>query len=142
MTDVENGIGSIVRTLNEQDEMLARGAQVYPPPTSQPTAALPDYVRHQDGATRAGMMSAHVIAIEFEAAAKEVEKLGEELKAAQERAEEAQLLVADALKHLADTARAYRTEAAEAFNYVEHVTAKASEAVALCATLASKVATK
>lgn len=140
MHDVESGIGAIVRTLNEQDE-AAHVIPMLQPGISAPQS-LPDYVSHREDATHAGMMSAQVIVIEFENAAKEIEALGEELKAAQIRAEKAQAVLADALKKLAATARAYRSEAAEVFNHVEHVTAKANEAVALCAALSVKTATK
>lgn len=111
--------------------------------TAQPPAppqALPEYVQHSDEATRSGMLSAHVIVLEFEAAAKEIEKLGEELREAQARSEEAQNVLAQALKDLTTTAKAYRVEAARVFTHVEHVTARASEASALCAQLNSKVA--
>ncbi len=107
----------------------------------EPTAvALPDYVQHAEGATRAGMLSGQAIVNEFEATAKEMEKLGEELKAAHARGEERQAVLAKALADLTATVQFYREEAAKVFAQVEDVTAKASEATALCATLRSKVA--
>jgi len=110
--------------------------EVYTSPQPQ---ALPDYVKHNEDATRTGMLSAHAIVLEFESAAGEIEKLGEELKAAQLRSEDAQNMLAKALKDLTATAKAYRDEAARVFSHVEHVTTKAAEASVLCAQLRDKV---
>lgn len=122
--------------INEELGEGEAGAYTAPAPLM---TALPDYVKHSDDATRTGMLSAHAIVLEFESAAAEIEKLGTELKAAQVRAEEAQAMLANALKDLTATAKTYRDEAARVFAHVEHVTTKASEASALCAQLRERV---
>jgi predicted nucleic acid-binding Zn-ribbon protein len=101
---------------------------------------LPEYVKHQEGATRAGMLSAQAIVMEYEAAAKEFEKLGDELRAAQQRVEQQQEVFANALRDLQATAKAYREEAARVFKEVESVTTKASEASTVCAELRNRIA--
>jgi hypothetical protein len=105
-----------------------------------PPLALPEYVSHNGDTPRSGMISAAAIVHEFEATAREIEKLGEELKAAQARAAEGQEVFAKALADLTSTAAAYRKEAVVVFQRVENVTTKASEASALAQELRNKIA--
>lgn len=105
-----------------------------------PPLTLPDYVSHNGDTPRSGMISAAAIVQEFEATAKEIEKLGEELKAAQAKAAEGQAVFAKALADLTNTAAAFRKEAVAVFQRVENVTTKASEASALAQELRNKIA--
>jgi hypothetical protein len=129
-TDVE------VNHPTDLDEAMA---QAVAPPVA-PSSALPDYVTHAPNTPRTGMLSAEAVVMEFEQTAKEIEKLGEELRHAAKRAEEAQAVLAKSMADLTATAKAYRDEAARVFAQVEAVTTKASEASALCATLREQIA--
>ena len=73
-------------------------------------------------------VSAIAVASQYEAAAKQVEQMGAELKEAAKRAEAMAAKVTDALKFIEDTAATYRAEAALIFERIEKVD-KLSEAV-------------
>lgn len=119
------------------DEPADTVVAAFAPPAPLP---LPDYVEHIADATRVGMLSAQAVVMEFETTAKEIEKLGEELKEAQKRAEAGQEVLTKALADLTETAKAYRSEAARVFKHIEETTTKASEASALCQELRGKIA--
>ena len=128
--------------LDDAERERQLGMKPMPDPVEPfaPPLALPDYVTHNGDAPRSGMLSAAAIVQEFEATAKEIEKLGAELKAAQERAAKGQEVYAKALTDLTNTAAAFREEAKRVFQQVEDVTAKASEASVLAQELRNKIA--
>ena len=128
--------------LDEVERERQLGMKPMPDPVEHfaPPLALPEYVKHNGDAPRSGMLSAAAIVQEFEATAKEIEKLGAELKAAQERAAHGQEVYAKALTDLTNTAAAFREEAKRVFQQVEDVTAKASEASVLAQELRNKIA--
>ena len=44
-----------------------------------PSGAMPDYVKHEEGVTRVGALTAEAVVRDYEAAAKEIEAMGAEL---------------------------------------------------------------
>src|ERR1700739_1574461 len=86
---------------------------------SPASTALPDYVEHQEGVSRAGALSAEAVVRDYEAAAKEIEAMGAELLDAPKKCEEMTAEVHDAIAYMRDTAAAYREEAKKIFKRIE-----------------------
>jgi predicted nucleotide-binding protein (sugar kinase/HSP70/actin superfamily) len=133
------GLAAVTNEMTPDEPETLDEATVLEQFAAPATLPLPDYVAHIADATRVGMLSAQAVVMEFEATAKEIEKLGEELKEAQRRSEAGQAVLKDALANLTETAKAYREEAARVFKHIEETTTKASEATALCQELRSKI---
>ena len=83
------------------------------------TVALPDYVEHQDGVPRVGVLSAEAVVRDYEAAAKEIESMGVELIDAAKKCEAMTADVHDAIAYMRDTAAAYREDAKKFFKRIE-----------------------
>ena len=83
------------------------------------TVALPDYVEHQDGVPRVGVLSAEAVVRDYEAAAKEIESMGVELIDAAKKREAMTADVHDAIAYMRDTAAAYREDAKKFFKRIE-----------------------
>jgi hypothetical protein len=80
---------------------------------------LPDYVEHQDGVPRVGVLSAEAVVRDYEAAAKEIESMGAELIDAAKKCEAMTADVHDAIAYMRDTAAAYREDAKKFFKRIE-----------------------
>ena len=80
---------------------------------------MPDYVKHQDGVTRVGALSAEAVVRDYEVAAKEIEAMGAELISAAKKCETMTAEVHDAIAFMRDTATAYREEAKRLFKCIE-----------------------
>ncbi len=89
------------------------------PGSSLASIALPDYVEHQEGVSRAGALSAEAVVRDYEAAAKEIESMGAELIDAAKRCETMTAEVHSAIAYMRDTAAAYREEAKKIFKRIE-----------------------
>jgi hypothetical protein len=87
-------------------------------PAVQPEA-MPDYVKHREGVTRAGALSAEAVVRDYEAAAKEIEAMGAELISAAQKCEAMTAEVHNAIAYMRDTAAAYREEAKKIFKRIE-----------------------
>ena len=85
--------------------------------------------------------SAEQVALQYEAAALEVEAMGVELKDAAQRAVDMADKISDALKYVADTAAAYRSEARLIFDRIEKVSEMANAVIETCAELKEKMVT-
>ena len=83
------------------------------------TVALPDYVEHQDGVPRVGVLSAEAVVRDYEAATKEIESMGVELIDAAKKCEAMTADVHDAIAYMRDTAAAYREDAKKFFKRIE-----------------------
>jgi len=83
------------------------------------TVALPDYVEHQEGVPRVGVLSAEAVVRDYEAAAKEIESMGVELIDAAKKCEAMTADVHDAIAYMRDTAAAYREDAKKFFKRIE-----------------------
>lgn len=90
------------------------------PDSSLSSVALPDYVEHQQGVSRVGALSAEAVVRDYEAAAKEIESMGEELIDAAKKCEAMTAEVHAAIAYMRDTATAYREEAKKIFKRIEH----------------------
>ena len=82
--------------------------------------ALPDYVEHQQGVTRAGALSAEALVRDYEIAAREMESMGAELIDAAQKCEAMTAEVHNAIAYMRDTAAAYREDAKKIFERIEH----------------------
>jgi hypothetical protein len=87
-------------------------------PAVQPEA-MPDYVKHREGVTRAGALSAEAVVRDYETAAKEIEAMGAELISAAKKCEAMTAEVHNAIAFMRDTAAAYREEAKKIFKRIE-----------------------
>ena len=83
------------------------------------TVALPDYVEHQEGVPRVGVLSAEAVVRDYEAAAKEIESMGVELIDAAKKCEAMTADAHDAIAYMRDTAAAYREDAKKFFKRIE-----------------------
>src|ERR1700739_1409697 len=81
--------------------------------------ALPEYVEHQQGVSRAGALSAEAVVRDYETAAREIESLGAELIDAAKKCEAMTTEGEDANAVRRDTAAAYREEAKKIFKRIE-----------------------
>jgi hypothetical protein len=93
-------------------------AEVHPG-RSLASIALPDYVEHKDGVTRAGALSAEVVVRDYESAAKEMEAMGSELIDAARKCEALTAQVHDAIAFMRETAAGYREEGRKIFERIE-----------------------
>jgi hypothetical protein len=89
------------------------------PGRSPASIALPDYVEHKDGVTRAGALSAEAVVRDYESAAKEMEAMGSELIDAARKCEALTAQVHDAIAFMRETAAGYREEGRKIFERIE-----------------------
>ena len=109
--------------------------------STPPSPSLPDYVAHREGVSEIGKLSAEAIVKEYEAAAKEIEAVGEVVKVMVRRCE---LLATSASKMLDDikaTAARYRKEGNRIFGEIESCSTKADDVRILCQALREKITT-
>ena len=104
---------SILRNL-EADITGVRSA------ASLASIALPDYVEHQQGVTRAGALSAEAVLRDYETAAREMESMGAELIDAATRCEAMTAEVHNAIAYVRDTAAGYREDAKKILKRINH----------------------
>ena len=84
-----------------------------------PPEPLPEYVEHREGVSRVGQLTAEAVVRDYEAAAKEIESMGNELISAAKKCEAMTAEVHDAIAFMRDTAAAYREEAKKIFKRIE-----------------------
>src|ERR1700748_2242462 len=89
------------------------------PVTASPSAPLPDYVEHREGVSRVGQLTAEAVVRDYEAAAKEIEAMGDELISAAKKCEAMTADVHTAIAFMRDTAASYREEAKMIFKRIE-----------------------
>jgi hypothetical protein len=82
-------------------------------------SSLPEYVEHQDGVSRAGVLSAEAVVRDHEVAAKEIEAMGAALIDAAKKCEAMTAEVHTAIAYMRNTAAAYREEAQKLFKRIE-----------------------
>ena len=111
-----------------------------PPRMRAPTAPMPKYVEHREGATEVGKLSAEAVVREYEAAAKEIEGMGAELM---ESVNQCEAITQDSLaviEELKETAARYREEAKRVFLQIENCTLMMAEVRKTCTELKEKIA--
>ena len=84
-----------------------------------PPEPLPDYVEHREGVSRVGQLTAEAVVRDYEAAAKEIEAMGNELIIAAKKCEAMTGEVHTAIAFMRDTAASYREEAKKIFKRIE-----------------------
>lgn len=117
-----------------------RTAYLDSPAADAPTLAMPDYVEHKEGATEIGKLSAEAVVREYEATAKEIESMGNELL---ERVKQCEAMTRDALAvtaELKEVAARYREEAKLVFDHIESCSLVVAEARKTCTDLKDRIA--
>jgi hypothetical protein len=109
-----------------------------PSDQSQP---MPDYVEHQDGVPRVGLLSAEAVVRDYEAAAKEIEAMGAELIGAAQKCEAMTAEVHNAIAYMRDTAAAYREEAKKIFKRIEDCTLFTEDVRKTCESVQRRIKT-
>jgi hypothetical protein len=137
LTNIEREITAEVH--NRPPVSGPRPLDIAPTVVSAPDLAMPDYVEHRDGATEIGKLSAEAVVREYEAAAKDIEKLGEELAAQVKQCEAMSREAFAATAELKETAERYREEARRVFLQIENCSLKTSEVRKLCGELKDKI---
>lgn len=135
--DLEREIEKEFRKLEQHDSLPTEFA---PPSVRAPDLGMPDYVEHSDGATEIGKLSAEAVVREYEAAAKDIEALGEELT---ERAKQCEAMMRDALvvtDELKETAKRYRAEAKRVFDQIESCSLLTAEVRKICEDMKDRLA--
>jgi hypothetical protein len=102
--------------------------------------AMPDYVKHREGGTEIGRLSAEAVVREYEAAAKAIEAMGGELI---ERVKQCEAMTRDALSatdEMKETARRYREEAKRIFRQIEDCSMTTAEVRKTCTKLKKRIA--
>jgi hypothetical protein len=107
----------------------------YAPPESR-AVPLPDYVAHRDGVSEIGKLSAEAIIREYEAAAREIEAVGQETA---RRCEAIAASVAGMLEDVKTTAAHFRSEAKRIFNDIESCSIITEEVRTTCDALKKKI---
>ncbi|WFU20254.1 hypothetical protein [Bradyrhizobium sp. CB3481] len=135
--DLEREIEKEFRKLDHHESLPTEFA---PPSVRAPDLGMPDYVEHSDGATEIGKLSAEAVVREYEAAAKDIETLGEELT---ERAKQCEAMMREALvvtDELKETAKRYRAEAKRVFDQIESCSLLTAEVRKICEDMKDRLA--
>ena len=131
---------AIEREFRKMDQHESLPTEFAPPSVRAPDLGMPDYVEHSDGATEIGKLSAEAVVREYEAAAKDIEALGEELT---ERAKQCEAMMRDALvvtDELKETAKRYRAEAKRVFDQIESCSLLTAEVRKICEDMKDRLA--
>jgi hypothetical protein len=102
--------------------------------------AMPDYVKHREGTTEIGKLSAEAVVREYEAAAKDIEAMGAELIKCAQRCETIMRDALAATDEMKQTARRYREEAKCIFLQIEECSVMTAEVRTTCAELTQRIA--
>ncbi|WP_291701858.1 hypothetical protein [Bradyrhizobium sp.] len=136
INDVEHNIADqLEKEIAALTPSAGDDAGSYAPPANR-AAALPKYVTHLDGATEIGRLSAEAVIREYEAAAKEIETMGQEIAS---RHEAITASVAGMLEDVRTTAAHFRNEAKRIFHEIESCSAITEEVRTTCDTLKKKI---
>jgi hypothetical protein len=126
-----------IATLAPQRPPALPGEEVrsYAPPANR-TVPLPDYVTHLDGVSEIGKLSAEAVIREYEAAAREIEAMGQETA---KRCEAITASVFGMLEDVKTTAAHFREEAKRIFNDIESCSIITEEVRTTCDALKKKI---
>lgn len=122
---------------------LRRQAAPRPQDYAQPQhrqMPMPDYVKHQAGVGQLGAISAEAVVHQWEATARSIEAMGEEIRKIVERCAEIARSAETAVKYVEDTAKAYRDEGAKIFSEVESHALLVQEVTETCEAITRKIA--
>lgn len=132
VVDVE---ADIAAALQHSPPLRDPGPQDY-----APAIPMPSYVEHRNDVSEVGRLSAEVVIREYEATAKEIEQMGDELKRRVEKLEETRIDAVQVLDEIKDTAARYREEGKRIFLQIEDCALMTSEVRATCDALKTKIA--
>jgi len=107
----------------------------YAPPANR-AMALPEYVTHLDGVSEIGKLSAEAVIREYEAAAKEIETMGQQIAS---RCEAITTSVVTMLDDVRTTAAQFRKEAKRIFTEIEACSIITEEVRTTCDALKKKI---
>lgn len=107
-----------------------------------PAPPVPEYVSHREGATEIGKLSAEAIVQEYEAAAKEIEAMGEVMKAMVQRCEQLASSASAMLEDIKTTAQRYRNEGKRIFDEIESCSTMTDDVRRLCGAFRDKITEK
>jgi phosphoglycolate phosphatase-like HAD superfamily hydrolase len=110
-----------------------------PPGVREQQLPMPEYVKHAEGVSEVGKLSAQVLALEYESAAKEIEEMGTTLKNAAQRCEEMAAAVHTMVAEVNVIAARYREEGRKIFEEIERCTLLTDNVRDLCKELSSKI---
>jgi len=129
-----------VPSVREPDPISYAPPSVRTPVLLPEPSAMPDYVKHREGATEIGKLSAEAVVGEFEAAAKDIEAMGAELIKCATRCEAIMRDALAATDQVKQTARRYREEAKCIFLQIEECSLMTAEVRKTCAELKERIA--
>jgi hypothetical protein len=133
--DVE---ADIIETVRANPPARIQRVIDYAPPAIR--SPMPDYAVHRDGVGEVGKLSAEAVVREYEAAAKEVEAMGEELRGRLEKLETTKAEAIAALDEIKETAARYRDEGKRVFLQIEDCSLMTAEVRRTCDELKTKIA--
>jgi hypothetical protein len=124
-----------IATLARPPALRTDEVRNYAPPANR-MVPLPDYVTHRDGVSEIGKLSAEAVIREYEAAAREIEAMGQETA---KRCEAITASVAGMLEDVKTTAAHFRKEAQRIFNDIESCSIITEEVRTTCDALKKKI---
>ena len=131
---VEHEIAAAVRTSPPEHEQRSV--------SFLPTAVMPKYVEHREGAVQIGKLMAEAVVGEYETAAREIEGMGAQLIDCVKRCE---TMTRDAflvIEEMKETAARYREEAKRVFLQIENCTLMTAEVRKTCIEFKEKIAVR
>lgn len=119
-----------------------------PHPARQPTALaryepplpMPSYLEHREGADEIGKLSAEAVGKSYEAAAREIEAMGAELKERLDKLEATKVDVVAAMGEIKETAASFREAGKLIFLQIEDCALMTAEVRGTCTSLKAKIA--
>jgi hypothetical protein len=105
-----------------------------------PKGSMPDYVEHKEGVNQVGKLSAEAVVREYDAAVKEIEALGVELKEAAKKCEATVAGVYSVVNEIKELAANYRDQGKRYFLQIEECSLMTSEVRTVCEALKKKIA--
>lgn len=100
---------------------------------------LPSYVQHQDGVGQLGALSAAAVVSLFESAAKDIDAMGTELKAAAQQCEARLLQLHGMIEEVNATAKTYRAEGKRIFEQVESYDKVTQQVAQTCEAMRNRI---
>lgn len=133
---------NIAEVQDEIEQAMHREPLLVRPANYAPTRTLPmpDYATHRDGVNEVGALSAEAVVREYEAAAREIEAMGSELKERLDRLEATKTDVVAAMGEIKETAASFREAGKLIFLQIEDCALMTAEVRGTCTSLKAKIA--
>jgi len=131
-----------VSSISMEDDIRTATRHVATPPRQlnvvQPNV-LPAYVEHHPDVDEVGRLTAETVALQYEATAKAVEKMGEDLQHHAKILSAELIRIDEALKYVADTAAGIREEGKASFERVQAQSIITTQVRDACAEIRKKM---